>query len=313
MNKVFIITGQTATGKTSYALKLADKYNGEIINCDARQIYKKLDIITGKDINPGSKFNLISKLSTFDIGYYQINNIKIWLYDIVDPKQYFSSFDYMKCVILVIQDILSRKKTPIIVGGTYLYLFHLLYDVETENIQANWKLREELNKKNITELQKIITSLSSDILTKMNNSDRNNPRRLIRKIEILKSGVNIEISNFKPQQIFQINNKLAQPVQIKFIGYIYKDKIKLQQVITNRVKDRIKNGAIDEVQSLLKNGYNEKDPGLKTIGYRQIISYIKGNQSKSELIQQWVSKEIQYAKRQETFMKRDYHIEWRAV
>src|SRR3989338_10696197 len=139
--KIVIITGPSATGKTNLALQYAEKYDGELINFDSRQIYKKLDIITGKDKQIISNFK------------FQISNY-IWLYDLVDPKEYFSSFDYAKCAITVIKDITDRGMTPILVGGTYLYLYHLLYKVDTENIPPNFVLRKKLNNYNVPELQK---------------------------------------------------------------------------------------------------------------------------------------------------------------
>src|SRR3990167_6056165 len=125
MNKLVVITGQTATGKTKLALECAEKYNGELVNCDSRQIYKYLDIITGKDKQ------LLAK-------------VKVWLYDVVKPDEYFSSFDFVKLALPIIKKILSEGKTPIIVGGTYMYIKHLLYKVETDNIPPDWRLRKEL-------------------------------------------------------------------------------------------------------------------------------------------------------------------------
>src|SRR3989338_8272515 len=122
---MIIITGQTATGKTKLALDLVKKHDGELINFDSRQIYKYLDIITGKDIAKN----------------------KIWLYDIVSPDQYFSSFDFVKLVTPIIADIKKRGKTPILVGGTYLYLKHMLYGIDNDNSPPDFKLREKLNKK----------------------------------------------------------------------------------------------------------------------------------------------------------------------
>ena len=101
--KIYILFGQTATGKTSKALELCDKENGEIVNFDSRQIYKKLDIITGKDIPKGPQY-------------------KIWLYDIIDPKTIFSSAEYAKLAEQTISDILFRGKTPILVGLSLIHI-----------------------------------------------------------------------------------------------------------------------------------------------------------------------------------------------
>lgn len=324
--KVIIITGQTATGKTNYALNLARKWNGELINCDSRQIYKDLNIITGKDVE--GKFHPIEKINNFKIGYYQVGDrtsevnerhkktsevklTKIWLYDIIEPKQYFSSFDYQSCALNVIKLIIKEGKTPIIVGGTYFYLYHLLYGVETENIPPNFKLRNELESKSVKKLQEILNKVSLQFnieLKSMNDSDWNNPRRLMRKIEVIMH---------ETSEVNELHNKSEKlgikNLQIEFIGLKFKDKKNLRQAIEKRVEERLKNGAIDEVKSLLKNGYSENDPGLKTIGYQQLILHLKGVINLDVAIQQWITKEIQYAKRQYTFMKKDKNINWRYV
>lgn len=290
--RIIIITGQTATGKTDFAFKLAKQYDGELINCDSRQVYKKLDIVTGKDLP---------------------ENSKVWLYDIVDPKQYFSSYDFVSHLLPVIKKILSKGKTPVIVGGAYFYLYHLLYYVETEHIKPDWKLRKKLNNKSVQELQKIFRSLDSQSFKRLNNSDKHNPQRLIRKIEILTNNTRAKIDSFHIPDTVLLSKKLELPVQIEYIGLRYKNTQELADKIRKRVEKRMKSGAIKEVSRLLKQGYSENDPGLKTIGYPQIIAYLKGQISKKETVEEWISKEIQYAKRQYTFMKKDPHISWKSV
>ncbi len=287
---MIIITGQTATGKTKLALEMAKKHNGELINFDSRQIYKYLDIITGKD-----KDVLTMK---------QWNNVTIWLYDIVSPNQYFSSFDFVEKVKPIIEDIKKRGKTPILVGGTYLYLKHLLYGIDDNNSPPDFKLREKLNNKSVDYLQKTLVDLNLETFSKLNHSDQLNPRRLIRKIEIAKSA--------------PIKTVLNKTVFIKsvpeiFIGLKYHDKTRLRQVIEKRVEERLKNGAIEEVKKLLKMGYKESDPGMKTIGYQQIIKYLNKELTKERAIGDWINKEVQYAKRQYTFMKKDKNIKWREI
>lgn len=279
---MIIITGQTATGKTKLALELAKKHNGELINFDSRQIYKYLDIITGKDI---------------------LKN-KIWLYDIVFPDQYFSSFDFVELVNPIIDDIKKRSKIPILVGGTYFYLKHLLYGIDDDS-PPDFKLRNELNNKTVKELQNILTELDVQSINRLNNSDVNNPRRLIRKIEIA--------SNRKGTLPIRSDLKRTDLFPKIFIGLKYKDKSKLLQVIEKRVEERLKNNAIDEVKKLLKMGYKENDPGMKTIGYQQIIRYLNKKLTKEKAIEDWINKEVQYAKRQYTFMKKDENIKWREI
>ncbi len=302
-HKLIIITGQTATGKTKLALEYARKYNGELINSDSRQIYKHLDIITGKDLVH-----------------------KHWLYDIVDPQKYFSSFDFVKLAIPIIKKLLCEGKTPVIVGGTYLYLKHLLYGVETENIPPNFKLREELNKKPITELQKKLQAINARSFSLLNQSDKNNPQRLIRKIEILTYFRNNLVA--EPPRLRRtpsprgtgeprrLDEKLAKilnipDLQIEFIGLKFKNKGDLRKVIEKRVEERLKHGAIEEVKNLLKLGYKETDPGLRTIGYQQILRYLHNLSSLGDAVNQWITKEVQYAKRQYTFMKKDKNIKWK--
>ena len=290
---LIVITGQTATGKTKLALELAKKHNGELINFDSRQIYKYLDIITGKDREEKSKV--------------KSQKSKVWLYDIVKPNEYFSSFDFVKLATPIIKDIEDRNKIPILVGGTYLYLKHLLYGIDDNNSPPDFKLRKKLNSKSVDYLQKMLIKLNKKVFENLNHSDQLNPRRLIRKIEI-ETGV----------EAFPIKTVLNKTVFIKsvpkiFIGIRYKDKTKLRKVIKGRVEERLKNGAIDEVKKLLKMGYSKNDPGLKTIGYQQIIKYLNKQVTEKQAIEDWINKEVQYAKRQYTFMKKDKNIKWKDV
>lgn len=287
---IYIITGQTATGKTKLALELAIKHNGELINFDSRQIYKHLDIITGKD----------KDLITMK----QWNNVAMRMYDIVNPNEYFSSFDFVKLATPIIEDIKKRGKTPILVGGTYLYLKYFLYGFDENDSPPNFKLREKLNIKSVIELQNILKKISPQSFNRLNNSDVSNPRRLIRKIEI-------ETDLKTPGKT--IIKKIPIKFEFKIIGLRYKDKSKLREAISKRVKDRLKNGAIEEVKKLLKMGYKKNDPGLKTIGYQQIIKYLNKEVTKEKAVEDWINKEVQYAKRQLTFMKKDKNIEWREV
>lgn len=282
---MIIIVGQTATGKTKLALELAQKHNGELVNFDSRQIYKYLDIITGKDIPKD----------------------KIWLYDIVKPDQYFSSFDFVKQVTPIIEDIEKRGKTPILVGGTYLYLKHLLYGIDEDNSPPDFALREKLNNKTVEYLQKMLIKLNKNVFESMNHSDQLNPRRLIRRVEV---------EMFKGSNVltFQRSNfPTFKPSNYEIIGLRYKDKSKLREVIIKRVEGRLKNGAVDEVKKILQMGYKPTDPGLKTIGYQQIIKFLNKELTEEKAVEDWVNKEVQYAKRQLTFMKKDLNIQWREI
>lgn len=309
--KLFVITGQTATGKTQLGIKLAEKYNAEIVNFDSRQVYRQLDIITGKDIGH-SKYIKTANINGCQIGYYTINSlknpIKIWLYDIVDPHQYFSSFDYVLCARHVVDDLIARGITPILIGGTYLYLKYLLYGADIK-VAPDWELRNLYENKTVRQLQTILSNKMQNlkITNNLNNSDWHNPRRLIRKIEILDNKNSI-ISE-KPQTQPLLN----QFQDIEIIGLKHVSKVSLVTSIKSRVEKRLKQGAIDEVRRLLSKGYDKTAPGLKTIGYPQVIDYLENKIMKEQLINDWINKEVQYAKRQLTFMKLDNRIKWQDV
>jgi len=300
MNDLVVITGQTATGKTQLALNVAKERDGEIINADSRQVYKYLDIVTGKDKDELKK-----------------SGIKVHLLDVATPDQSFSSYDFVTAAVPFIQDIWRRKKTPIIVGGSYLYIKHLLYGQDT-NVPPNQKLRAKLEKKTVSELQEILFRLfnQSKQKTKMNNSDWHNPRRLIRRIEIATyMDKSIKSENSSTDAVEEQSGKTAvvEWGKIKIIGLKHRDRTSLVQAITTRVANRIKEGAIQEVEKLLAMGFKKTAPGLQTIGYKQLITHLEGDRTLEEVKQDWTNKEVQYAKRQLTFMKLDPKIEWREV
>ncbi len=308
MNKLIVITGQTATGKTSYARKLALEHNGELINADSRQIYKHLDVVTGKE---------------------RLIDIPVWLYDVVEPNTPFSSSEYAHYARTVIKELFTRGKTPIIVGGTYLYIKNLLYGFETELIGPDWNLRKELNKAPLEVLQKRLMDIDYDVFNSMNNSDKNNPRRLIRRIEILShsklpaGGKESQTPHRDPsvsasRRIPQDDNLTRHPEFIseshtEIIGLRFADDEKLRATIEKRVRARLAAGAIEETRNLLSMGYKREDPGLQTIGYKQIIQFLSKEISEEEMIALWITAEIQYAKRQYTFMKTNSAITWHAV
>ncbi len=280
---IYVLFGQTATGKTARALDLVKEQGGEIVNFDSRQIYKKLDIVTGKDtpLDP---------------------TIKIWLYDIVDPKESFSSAEYVEMAKKIIENILKRGKTPILVGGTGYYLSHLLYGVPETGAGENWDLRQKLNGKTVSELQCMLKEKDSLQFDSMNNSDRNNPRRLTRRIELLDAGAILS-----PPPVRDLKGR-AFGATLHLIPFFHSSTEKVREAIEKRVEARIQIGAIEEVKKLLGEGYTEKDPGLNAIGYKQLISYVKGEKSLDDAKKEWITKEVQYAKRQKTYFKKFFPV-----
>ena len=305
---IFVLYGQTATGKTAKALELCDKENGEIINFDSRQIYKKLTIVTGKDLPKNAQFvkrvtqDVSNEYSIeyyeFDASRYTLPVSRLWLYDIIDPKYTFSSAEYVKYAEIVFKDILSRGKTPILVGGTGYYLRHLLFGIPEVKVKEDWILRKKLETKTVEELQLLLKKHNQAMFEEMNNSDRNNPHRLIRRIEIAQNGIPFPAERKEET----LNTRLGTP--ITYLPFFHSSSDVTREKITIRVKQRIQNGAIEEVKQLLKEGYTKNDPGLNAIGYQQLIAYLNNEITLDEAKNQWITKEVQYAKRQKTYFKK---------
>lgn len=285
---LFVLFGQTATGKTAKALELCNSENGEIVNFDSRQIYKKLDIVTGKDRPADSKY-------------------KIWLYDIVDPKEICSSADYVMRAEKVIADIIKRGKTPILVGGTGYYLRHLLFGIPEINIKEDWTLRKQLEEKTVLELQTILKEKGPTLLDAMNNSDRHNPRRLIRRIEVAHQGGLLPTPSTDitlGARIRDLVGRAIGPLNMKYLSFFHSSTDITKDKISQRVEQRITDGALEEVKNLLEEGYTKNNPGLNAIGYQQLIAYLHAEISLEEVKKEWITKEVQYAKRQKTYFQK---------
>jgi len=301
MKKALIICGPTASGKTSLALNLADKYQGEIISADSRQIYKGLDIGTGKDVGKDSKFKKTSSLNNFDIGFHLIDQIPIWLLDIAKPSQEFSLVDWLSCVEIAFKEILKKKKLPIFVGGTGLYLKYLTEKFDNQGIGVNQELRDRLGKLSVEQLKKELKDLDKKVFALMNHSDRNNPRRLIRKIEILTSKKGAE-SNL-------IFNLVDLDFEVLTIG-LMADKKEIDQRVDLRIQSRLKQGLIAEIKALLKQGHSWSDPGFNTLAYKEFELFFLGKKGLEESIADWRTHEHQYVKRQLTWFKKQLGINW---
>src|SRR3989344_1102266 len=173
--QLLVILGPTATGKTDLAISLAKKFNGELVSCDSRQVYMGLDIGTGK--LPGGRWKM-------EDGKWIVNGISIHLYDVVDPKTQYSVAHFVKDAGRVIENIRKRGKLPIIVGGTGLYLKALLYGLSNLAVPADKSLRKKLEKLSREDLQIKLQKISPEKWKSLNYSDRQNPRRLVRAIEL---------------------------------------------------------------------------------------------------------------------------------
>lgn len=280
--KLLVISGPTATGKTALAVKLAQKFNGELISADSRQIYRGLDIGTGKD-HP--------------------QKVNIHLIDIVNPDQHFSAFDYRRLALPLIREIQHRQKLPIIVGGTGFYINSLIGGpTDTYHIKPNKILRFFLNRFSLKLLQLTLKTLDFQTFNLLNRSDLANPRRLIRKIEISLSKKTCYVLPITNYDILHIS--LTAPNSF------------LYPCIDHRVDQRLKMGLLDEIKNLLKK-YKWSDPGLNTIAYKEfrpVSPFLQGGikggfvGAAAAALNRWRFHEHAYARRQKTWFKKQKNI-----
>ncbi len=291
INKLLVILGPTSTGKTDLAISLAKKFNGELISCDSRQVYKGLDLGTGKF--PGK--NVKVKKGE---GYWILDGVRVWMYDVADPKERYDVSKYISKASKILYKIQKQGKLPIIVGGTGLYLKGLLYGFSNLGIPMDKKLRKQLEKLSLQELQNKLQKLALDRWNLMNNSDRQNPRRLVRAIELsMGNGKEIKVKGkIKNFNILKIG--LTAPREI------------LYKRIDERVVSRINAGMIEEAENLHKSGLSFKRTRQLGLEYGVLADYLEKKITKEEMIKILQGKIHAYARRQETWFKKETNINW---
>jgi len=289
MKKILVICGLTATGKTNLGLKLAKKFNGEIISADSRQVYKGMDIATGKDIGQGEWVK----------DHWEIEGIPLWLLDIIEPNEEFSVAHFTDLAWEKIKDIWHKGKLPILVGGTGFYLKAIIEDIPSKGVPPNWPLRKKLEKKPIKALFEELAELDSSRAGQMNNSDRQNKRRLIRAIEIARWRVANRLPESQELLIFET----------LFIGLKASLEI-LYQRIDKRVEEHLKMGAEKEVRGLLKKGFSWDLPSMSAMGYQEWRPFFEGKTNLGEVLTRWKFDEHAYARRQMTWFKKEKQIHW---
>ena len=271
MNKIIVVTGPTAVGKTKFSIELAKKYNGEIINADAVQVYKGLDIGSAK------------------VTKEEMENIPHYLLDIKSVEEEYNIYEYQKDCRMIISEIISRGKTPILVGGTGLYIKAALYDYKLSKEKEN-NTYEDLSTE---ELYKELIKIDKNI-----NIDKNNRRRIIRAINYYKEN-NKSISENKTDKL--LYNAI-------FIG-LTTDRENLYNKINDRVDIMIRDGLLDEVKSFYDKGIRTK-PLLSAIGYKELYDYYDNKVSFETAIDNIKKNSRHYAKRQFTFFKNQFDIKW---
>lgn len=297
-NKLLVILGSTSTGKTDVAIDLSQKLNSELISADSRQLYKYLDIGTGK--LPSNESWVMNQVSRGD-GYWSINGINVWMYDVVNPETRFNLYEFILKAQEIINQIVKRGKLPILVGGTGLYIRGLLEGISDFGTDENNDLRSELETMDIEEVRKRIEKVDPQILEKFNNSELNNKRRLIRLLEKL----------VNPEKSSKSFPGIEKEFDVLKIG-LKVDKSILKSRIKQRVISRIDQGMIEESKNLLeKNILSLKRMDELGLEYRYLAKLMTGEiKTVDELVDILSLKISQFAKRQETWFKKEKNVDW---
>jgi len=275
-NKLLVIVGPTASGKSDLAVVLAKKYNGEIVSADSRQIYKGLDIGSGK-------------VTTEEMG-----GIKHYMLDVISPNENFSVSQYKEMAEKALSEIFGKNKLPIICGGTGFYIDALVDNKTFPEVPPNAKLRAELELKKANELFEILKQLD---FARAENIDSKNKRRLVRSIEIAEA-----LGKVPPQT----GNSKYEPL---IIG-IKIDEKRLKEKIAIRLEKRIKEGLIEEVKKLNTSGITWERLESFGLEYKYVAMYIQHKITETEMKERLLNEIWHYAKRQMTWWKKDKRIHW---
>ena len=271
MQKIIVVAGPTASGKSDFAVELAKQVNGEIISADSRQIYKGLNLGTGK------------------ITQEEMKGIQHHMLDIISPGENFSVADYQKLARPIIEAILTRGETPIICGGTGQYIDALIYDTIFPTIPPLPEFRKELGERSVESLYE---ELKEKDPRRAESIDPHNKVRLVRALEIIhREGIVPELE--EPKLLYDIELYLMHP-----------SKEALRDRIERRLEKRLRLGMIDEVKQLTEKGFSENEMKRFGLEYVTIAKYLEGKLSLEDMKQELITKTLQYAKRQDTWNKK---------
>jgi tRNA dimethylallyltransferase len=297
MKKILVILGPTSSGKSDIAIKLAKKNGGEIISADSRQIYRGMDIGTGK----------IHGAWSMEHGAFISAGIHHHMIDIVSTKTSYNVVKFKKQTEKIIEDILQRGKLPIICGGTGFWIQAIVDDVNFPEVKPDWKLRKKLEKHSADKLFAMLKKLDP---IRAKNIDAKNKVRLIRAIEICKSIK--KVPPFYTPTLEKGGDKKKSPnTKYHFLQMGLKlSKEELYKNIEKRVLVRFKQGMIKEVEKIHSQGLSWKKIQSFGLAYFWIPLYLQNIISKAELVEKVIQAEKNYAKRQMTWFKWDKRIMW---
>lgn len=282
---VYVIGGPTASGKSKLAVELAKKVNGEIISADSMQIYKEMNIGTAK------------------VNKEEMQGVQHYLVGFVSPDERYSVSNFKKDAERAIEEILAKGKTPIVVGGTGLYIDSLIYGIEFQNEEVDLEYREKLNKiadeKGLESLYKKAQEIDPEAMKKISINDK---KRIIRVLEIYhKTG------KTKTEQELQ-SRKNEVKYEYKVFA-ITMDREKLYERIEQRVDSMIEQGLIEEVKQIL-NKYHTFPTAMQGLGYKEVVEYLEGSCTKEEMIEKIKKETRHYAKRQLTWFRKNKETIW---
>ena len=283
--KVIVICGPTASGKTALSIDLAKQLGGEIVSCDSMQIYKDMTIGTAKPTPE------------------EMQGIKHYLIDYVLPTQRYSVADYKKDAKEVILEIIRKGKTPIVVGGTGLYIDSLIYEIEYPEIIFDQEYREQLEKQvqdqGLETLYEQAKKIDPLAIEKISKTDK---KRILRILEIYHA-----TGKTKTEQ--EIESRKKEPEFDYHVFALLWDREILYERINKRVDIMIEQGLIEEVKNILEK-YDQFPTAMQGLGYKEVVEYLEGKTSKEEMIEKIKLETRHYAKRQMTWFRKNKQTIW---
>ncbi len=285
MNKLVIITGPTAVGKSELSIELAKRLNGEIISADSIQVYKGLDIGSAK------------------ITEEETQGIKHHLIDVLSPKEDFNIYIFKEMANKAIEEIVKKDKIPIIVGGTGFYIQSVIYDIDFKK-EDNSAIRNELekvsDKKGSEYLHNMLREIDEESAEKIHP---HNTKRVIRAIEYYKL-------NNRPISEHNDEERAKDPVYDAKYFVLTDDREKLYDKINSRVDKMVDSGLVNEVKGLMKLGLDSSYNSMQGIGYKEISEYLNGKTTLDEAIDNIKKNTRHFAKRQLTWFRREDNVIW---
>jgi tRNA dimethylallyltransferase len=282
MEKIVVILGPTASGKSRLGIRLARKFKGEIISADSRQVYQGMDLGTGK----------VSKAEQRMVPHH--------LLDVASPKRQFTASQYKKLAKKAVKEISARGRFPFLVGGTAFYVYALVDDLELPDAKPDLKLRKALDKKTTEQLFAMLKKLDP---ARAKNIDANNRRRLVRAIEINKvTGKTVPSLEIAP-------SKATLAYDALLIG-VSKPQEELYKLIDKRLQLRLRQGMVKEVKRLVSQGISHKKLESFGLEYRYVSQYLQGKLSYDQMVIELSNAIHRFSKRQMTWFKRDHRIHW---